>query len=233
MSAEPVSFWVTYGNFLFKWRNIVFTVVALILFLLFIPNTQLRWLPVLGISVAAAGQLLRGIVIGYAYIKRGGLNKKVYAENLVTEGFFAMCRNPLYVGNILIILGLMIVHGNAVMMLIAAFFFLTSYHAIVAAEEHYLLQKFGDAYRDYCRDVPRWGVRIGRFREATDGMAFNLKRVIYKDYSTFCSWVGQVLVLLAYRQYSATGSVSFLWAVGLLLVIAAAGLIRKIKKSGF
>jgi len=33
--------------------------------------------------------MFRIAVIGFAYIRRGGVNKQVYAENLVTQGFSA------------------------------------------------------------------------------------------------------------------------------------------------
>lgn len=233
MTAQQSSFLVRYGNFLFTWRDKIFLVVAIALFLSFRPNTHATWLPLLGISLAVAGQLLRGLVIGYAYIKRGGLNKKVYAENLVTDGFFSICRNPIYVGNIFIIFGLMVIHGNGYVLLIGSIFFLTAYHAIVAAEEAYLLQKFGNAYQEYCADVPRWCFKISRFPEIREHMYFNTKRVIYKDYSTFCSWVGQVLVLLAYRQYGVEDTVSMVWPISIVMVIILATLTRMVKKSGF
>jgi hypothetical protein len=40
-----------------------------------------------------------------AYIVRGGKEGKPYAEGLVTRRNFNHCRNPLYVGNILMLLG--------------------------------------------------------------------------------------------------------------------------------
>ena len=39
-------------------------------------------------------------------------------------------------------------------------------------------------YDAYCADVRRWVPRLGKFSQATKGMAFNVKRVIAKDYST-------------------------------------------------
>ena len=45
------------------------------------------------------------LTIGYEYIVRGGRQGKVYAEDLVQGGVFAHSRNPLYLGNLLIIVG--------------------------------------------------------------------------------------------------------------------------------
>ena len=60
---------------------------------------------ILGLLITVTGQLIRGATIGLAYIIRGGKEGKVYAEELVTTGIFNHCRNPLYVGNILMLFG--------------------------------------------------------------------------------------------------------------------------------
>src|SRR5262245_44865759 len=91
-----------------------------------------------GLAIALAGQALRAAVIGYAYIRRGGKDGKAYADDLVTGGLFAHARNPLYVGNLLLLAGLLLIYnspGAYVVVLPFAIFF---YAAIVAAEEEYL-----------------------------------------------------------------------------------------------
>src|SRR5688572_11705985 len=104
---------VEIGNFFFKYRNILF---IFLYFLLFIPSPDLFsttvwgesyfvYPIVMGLLVTVSGQVLRGATIGLAYIVRGGRDGKVYADQLVTEGMFRHCRNPLYVGNILMLLG--------------------------------------------------------------------------------------------------------------------------------
>ena len=78
------------------------------------------------------------VTIGLAYIIRGGKNKKVYAEDLVTTGIFAHCRNPLYVGNILMLAGVGILSNSLLYVVIMIPFFLFVYQAIVLAEENFL-----------------------------------------------------------------------------------------------
>src|SRR5581483_667841 len=131
------------------------------------------WLDGLGLVVALTGQGLRAAVIGYAYIKRGGVNKRIHADQLVTEGLFAHARNPLYVGNLLILAGLFIIHNHPAVYMLGGLYFVSAYIAIVAAEERFLSDKFGGAYDDYCRRVPRWlpdlrGLRdtLGRMEDA-------------------------------------------------------------------
>jgi len=65
-----------------------------------------------GLLMVALGQTFRITTIGLDYIVRGGRNRRIYAEDLVTGGLFSHCRNPLYVGNILIAIGYLFVAGN-------------------------------------------------------------------------------------------------------------------------
>src|SRR6187551_1383439 len=98
---------VKIGNFLFHYRNMLFPLFYLMLFIPSPPLFQSIWVAfVAGVLIASAGQALRVVTVGLVYIIRGGKNRQIYAEGLVTDGLFSHCRNPLYVGNILIIVGL-------------------------------------------------------------------------------------------------------------------------------
>ncbi|MEO5915259.1 MAG: isoprenylcysteine carboxylmethyltransferase family protein [Luteolibacter sp.] len=231
---------ISIGNFLFKYRNFLFPLYILALFLLFRPPATHGYPQPLqdlaAVAVALSGLAVRGIVIGLAYIKRGGLNKKVYAANLVTEGMFSVCRNPLYVGNMLIYAGQFLMFGNYPCFAIGVLSFWFIYECIIAAEEYYLRDKFGPAYDEYCRDVPRWMPKLSKISEATAGMKFDWKKVLYKDYSTMSSTLTilafiQLWKVLAHRGFSQshTEVYSLIGAIVLISLIAFA--VRTIKKS--
>lgn len=237
------AFWratIAYGNFLFRFRNLVFPAVMVLLFVAFQPaflgGSGDAWLNAFGLMIVIAGQAVRVGVIGLAYIKRGGLKKKVYAENLVTEGVFAHCRNPLYVGNGLMMLGFFVIHNSPWVYLLGGAFFLYAYRAIVAAEEQFLHGKFGAAYEAYCRDVPRWWIEPRGLGRTFQDMSFNWRRVLIKDYATAQTWLITVLGLIAYEAVVAQG---FAGAQDILIGIAiAAGVVfalalavRVLKKS--
>jgi protein-S-isoprenylcysteine O-methyltransferase Ste14 len=218
-------------------------VVEVALFLIFRPrypngSEQLdRLLDVVGILVALAGQLLRVAVIGYVYIIRGGKNARVYAEDLVTGGFFAHSRNPLYLGNILVLFGLFIIFNNPWVYLAGVLFFVTGYIAIVAAEEAYLRNRFGAAYDAYMRDVPRWWPKLSGLRESLDGMRFNWRRVILKEYGSTFAWMAGAVVLmvletLRYHTYAErAGYLNTLWVVlGVLTVLYGVARYLKLTK---
>ena len=146
---------VAIGNFFFKYRNWIF---ILFYAALFIPSWPLfsrerfgeyyyYWPIIIGLLITCLGQLIRGLTIGLAYIVRGGKEGKPYVEGLVTEGIFNHCRNPLYVGNILMLLGVGILANSLVYVAIVIPVFLFIYQAIVLAEENFLRGKFGGGVR--------------------------------------------------------------------------------------
>jgi protein-S-isoprenylcysteine O-methyltransferase Ste14 len=195
---------VGWGNFLFRARDAVFTVVLVVLFVLtkpVWPGGNERWddaLDAVGVLVALAGQAIRVAVIGTVYVIRGGRNRKVYAEELVTGGFFAHCRNPLYVGNVLVLLGLFTIWNSPVAWLVGVPFFLFGYGAIVAAEERFLRGKFGGSFDEYCARVPRWIPNVRGLKASLAGMRFHWQRVVIKEYGSTASWtICAALLLLA------------------------------------
>lgn len=75
---------------------------------------------------------------------------------LATGGVYAVTRNPLYIGLVLIYFGLAILLTSLwVLVLLAPVLFILQRH-IVLPEEAALEASFGDTYRQYQRRVPRW-----------------------------------------------------------------------------
>ncbi len=187
---------------MFRYRDAVSPAVFLTLLVMTRPVRLLdsdgwdRALDGVGLLLASAGQALRVAVIGYAYIVRGGRGRRVHADDLVTSGLFAASRNPLYVGNLLVYAGLLIVWNSPLMYVVAVPFFLFLYRSIVAAEEAFLHVRFGAAYERYCRDVGRWIPDFRRLPESLEGMSFNWRRVVLKDYGSIAAWTLTACLLL-------------------------------------
>ena len=231
---------IAYGNFLFRYRNYIFPLVLVILVLATRPGTAApEFLATLsGVFVILFGQVIRAAVIGLDYIKRGGINKKVAAEHLVTTGIFAHCRNPLYVGNLLILCGLLILYDNLWAGLAGVLFFYLSYSAIIMAEETFLAAKFGGEYQDYRDRVPRWLFRMTGLHTTLSGNRFNWRRVISKDYTTMTSWMISLVLLLAVRamRMHTNWPVSLIVTVSTITVIVILAFsygIKRLKKSGY
>lgn len=197
------------GNFFFKYRNMVFPVFALIFFIpspaLFTENAfgeNYYLIPMIpGLIIALGGQAVRGATIGLKYILRGGKNKKVYARDLVTDGIFHHCRNPLYVGNIMMLSGVALL-SNSWIALITVPLFCFIYQAIVMAEEHFLREKFGNGFVQYCQDVNRWWPSLKGLRQTFGSMRFNWKRYIVNEYNTiYLLLLSIYIILLMHHPY--------------------------------
>lgn len=242
MTDTPPSLLERWGAFLFRTRDIVFPAVILTLILLTEPlylfgsNEADLWLDALGVLVALTGQSLRIAVIGYRYIARGGRNRRVHADDLVTGGIFALARNPLYVGNILVLFGLFLIWNAPLLYLVAVPFTLVGYRGIVAAEEAYLREKFGRAYEDYCRTTNRWIPDLRRFRSAVDGIPFNWKRVLLKEYGSWTAWIGTACALmivesLLHSTYESHATTIKTLAAAIVVVLLAWAVTRWLKLS--
>jgi protein-S-isoprenylcysteine O-methyltransferase Ste14 len=229
---------VRFGNFLFHYRNVLFPAVYALLAIESRPLlASYRHAAILGFLIALTGQLLRALTIGLEYIKRGGLNRQVYAEKLVQGGMFAHCRNPLYVGNIMILLGLGIASNSVLFLSVAVPFFLFAYWGIIAAEENYLRNKFGQDFDDYCGRVNRILPNLSGLGQTLSGMRFNWRRLINKEYGSTYIWLaGIILVTLKNLwlsgDYRHGGPVETgLW-VSLALLTLGYAVARFLKKKG-
>lgn len=229
---------VRIGNFLFHYRNGIFPLLYL---LLFIPSPPLlRWWPagaLVGLVIASQGQLLRAITVGLDYIIRGGRDRRVYAERLVQGGIFAHCRNPLYVGNFLILLGVGVASNSIIFLSVAIPFFIFAYSTIIAAEEDYLRRKFGQEYEVYCGRVNRLMPRLSGITETLRGMTFNWRRLITGEYGSAYIWMAAiVLVSLKNARFDTrvrTSEAAVWTLISLFLCVSAAyGVARYCKKSG-
>ena len=193
---------VALGNFLFRVREYIF---PLTLPLMFIPGPQLLdngvTVGLIGLAVCLIGQTIRGGTIGFKYIIRGGRNRRVYAEDLITDGIYGACRNPMYVGNVTIAAGVSIASNSWGCVIVTVAFFSVFYFAIVSAEENYLSQQFGDAYRQYCADVPRFIPNLAGIVTAFETTTFHWRRLLVKEYGTPMGWSLRWMLVLIWSLW--------------------------------
>ncbi len=231
------SFVLKSGNFFFRHRNLIFTLAfatLLVSDVSFLPNKILDLsLILLGVTLVLLGQGFRLLVIGYAYIKRGGKDGKVFAEKLVVEGFFAHSRNPMYVGNLLVVTGLCILYGSVWAYAVVFPFFCYAYYSIIVAEETYLKRQFGREYDDYERKVNRFIPNFRGIEESLKDFRYDWKRAIRKDYgNVFSNFAPAALILFRrldhyFPSIWKMGVVAF-GVLGIFYLLA-----RFMKKSGY
>ena len=183
---------------LFRWRS--FTPVPLLAVAAFLiwrgrgPSSPL-WLAC-GLALCVAGQALRAWVLGQVPDGTSGQNEKLIATRLNTHGPYAHTRNPLYLGNLGITLGLCLVAHDPLLLAIVAALFALQYRAIIAAEEAFLRGQFGAQFDDWCARVPRFWPKL----RAGDGHAqvpFDWRRALRKEHNPAAAWIALAIVLVA------------------------------------
>jgi protein-S-isoprenylcysteine O-methyltransferase Ste14 len=213
---------VALGNFLFRFRNYLF---PLALVLVFVPGPRLissLGAAALGLGVAVLGQAIRICTIGIEYIIRGGRQRRVYAEKLVTDGLYAHSRNPMYVGNLLMVSGVCITSNSWGCVATAIPLFTIAYLAITRAEEEFLMRTFGAAYARYCADVPRFLPRLSGLYATFRDSRFHWRRVFAKEYGTLTGWPlrwGLVLLWSLWRDGEREAISAALPVLGWLVVV--------------
>ena len=95
-------------------------------------------------------------------------------KQLVTEGPYSICRNPLYLGIFFLVLSVAFFLGSP-LLAIGVSFALTAYlWTTVASEERRLAERQGETFRQYCEQVPRFWPRW-RLLHAGDKLEVDLR----------------------------------------------------------
>ena len=110
-----------------------------------------------------AGMLLRIWAGGCAGTHTG--DSRILAPRLATGGPYSHVRNPIYLGTILLGLGMVGVIGDIRLLPICLITFTLLYVMIIPAEERFLRHCFGLKYEIYCGGVPRILPRLTRWQE--------------------------------------------------------------------
>ena len=106
------------------------------------------------LSLAGAGLFLWA---GQTLLSRGTTVIPWHAvDTLVTSGPFARSRNPIYVGDALIYLGLAGWAGSWTALVVFPVILWVMTRWVIQREEAYLTQRFGTAYQSYAVRVRRW-----------------------------------------------------------------------------
>ena len=183
------------GHVLFRLRSL--TPIPFILILIFF--SQPTPLPiVLGSLLIVLGEWLRIWAVGYA----GGSTRTRTlgaARDLVTTGPYAHVRNPLYLGNLILSVGVCVVANVYWMIAVLTIGFLIQYTPIIRSEETYLLDVCGNRYRTYCAAVPRLIPHLRPYAEPS-GHDFSLRRALTSENRTLTAVVC-VLILIAVRSF--------------------------------
>ncbi len=147
-----------YRALFFKYRS--YTPIPLIIAALILAKPS-WWSLLIRFAIALSGEVLRVWALRYS----GSATRttgRVGADELVTNGPYGHLRNPLYAGNFLLSLGVLIMAWPWMpwMLLLYLILFGIQYYAIITLEEDFLREKFPRIFSEYEEAVPRIMPRI-------------------------------------------------------------------------
>jgi protein-S-isoprenylcysteine O-methyltransferase Ste14 len=151
------------GRRAMRWYRLFFTIVAVVAIIpllrmfylfpgevLYIVSSPWRWITI-------SGQLLAALAFGKTFVETGplrflGIRPDDGEGELIVQGVYCRVRNPLFLFALIFLWLSPIMTENLLVLYLLAtvYFYLGSIH-----EERMLAEKFGDAYLDYQRRVPR------------------------------------------------------------------------------
>jgi protein-S-isoprenylcysteine O-methyltransferase Ste14 len=186
-----------------------------------------------GLAIALAGQALRFYTLGQVPEGTSGQGSALEAQTLNTRGPYAHVRNPLYLGNLGICLGLMLIAHDPWVYAVGLAFFFGEYFFIIRAEEDFLGSRFGAHYAAYCERVPRWVPRASAAYPGELRAGFDWRRALKKEHNPFAAWMTGAIALLAWETW-ARGALPparlAVFAAAELAVLAAFALIKAYKR---
>ncbi|MBU0547945.1 MAG: isoprenylcysteine carboxylmethyltransferase family protein [Candidatus Omnitrophica bacterium] len=231
------------GSWLFRWRSYlpllsipVFTIAVRqsgILENKFGDSVGDFW-GVCAIIISFFGFVVRCVTVGFAPRGTSGRNtKSQVAEMLNTTGMYSISRNPLYLGNFIIVLGITLfiqVWWLALLVWLGFWFY---YERIIFTEEEFLRSKFKDQLMEWAKKTP---IVIPRFRNwEKPELGFSLKNVFKREFSTFFSIVATFFFLeiltnfLTQKRFAVHNSWLIFFSVSLFIYLTFFILKKKTK----
>ena len=110
----------------------------------------------IGLGLAALGFILGVLAVIEFRRVRATLDPKKPTKVLVTSGIYRFTRNPIYLGFVLMLIGLPLTMGTYWGLILAWPLVTFTNNLIIKPEEAYLKQEFKDQYTDYSSRVRRW-----------------------------------------------------------------------------
>ncbi|MCC0033228.1 MAG: hypothetical protein H6890_08780 [Brucellaceae bacterium] len=186
------------------------------------------------IGLVVLGQVIRALTIGHVPQRTSGRNTKLQiADTLNTTGLYSLTRNPLYLGNCISVVGILLYPQDAYLALTAILFLTLYYGAIIMAEESFLSGQFGEQYLE-------WASRTNAFfpamrRWTPPALPFSWRFTLRREHSSWYAVFMPLYLISALQEYVAHGEFpSMTWNIALVIMtLIYAGSIIVKKNTGW
>ncbi|HOW58620.1 MAG TPA: isoprenylcysteine carboxylmethyltransferase family protein [Candidatus Omnitrophota bacterium] len=227
------------GAFLFRWRSYIPLLLIPIVFIALrdpsysapsFEGSLGRCWDAFAILVSLSGLIVRAMVAGYVPRGTSGRNTLTQvAESLNTKGMYSIVRNPLYLGNFLMIFGIFLFLQVWWFVILGSLLFWVYYERIIFTEEEFLRKKFGEPYVAWSNKTP---VFIPNFKTwQKSDLPFSWKTVLRREHSSFFGMVAVFTVLgLISDLFIERCGISLFWLIffgGGLLIYSVLRFLKK------
>lgn len=229
------------GNWLFKRRSYLPLVILPALFIalrksecflrLIIGNSVSHFLDGFCIAISFLGLAIRGVTVGFAPEGTSGRNTKGQkAKTLNASGMYSIVRHPLYLGNFVIFLGIILFVGVWWFILFAILAFWGYYERIMFSEEEFLRKKFGDSYLEWADKTPAFFPELKKWQKPS--LPFSFKNVLKREYPGFFGIIVSFTLLKFVGNILAEGrlELSWEWVVLFIIGLIVYAVLRTLKK---
>ena len=205
------------GDWLFRWRSyppLVVLVAVLIATALGPvpwggPESTSIWVAA-GLVLGFLGLAVRGSALAFVPQGTSGrATQAMRADTLNTAGLYSAVRHPLYLGNLLLWVGVATISGRPSMVFAIVVLFWLYYERIMIAEERFLFERFGSDFSEWAERTPAF---VPSFRNwVPSSYDFDLRFLLGRDYHAFYGFVVASWVVVFVRSAAGAGS----WSPGL------------------
>jgi protein-S-isoprenylcysteine O-methyltransferase Ste14 len=164
--------------------------------------------------VSFVGLIIRALTVGWSSNRTSGRHTaQQVADTLNTTGMYSIARNPLYLGNFLIVLGVVIFLRVWWIPFIYVLLFALYYERIIFAEEMFLRRKFGTEYVEWAGKTPVFFPRLTLWQ--TPASPFSWREILRREYHGMIAVVVSMFVLEVVSDvYSGHGfAIDTMWRI--------------------
>lgn len=191
------------GAWLFKWRSYL-PLLLVPLFVIALKNSEFverifgddigDFWESIAVIISFLGLTIRCFTVGYVSRGTSGRNtQSQVAEMLNTTGMYSISRNPLYLGNFVIMLGITLFIQVWWFALITWIGFWLYYERIIFTEEEFLRRKFGSEFTAWAQKTPMVFPCLKNWRKPD--LSFSFKTVLRREFSTYFAIVAAYFFL--------------------------------------
>lgn len=151
-----LSLWLAYPLALIFWWVLPWAISLLTSRYGWVSGRPGPWnLPALILVLIGTIGLLWGVA-AHAAQSSGGIEMELDKSYLLSRGLYAFTRHPMYLSELILLLGWVVFYGSVALALAFAIWYLFFNYYAIPQEERVLEARFGEAYREYKKKVPRW-----------------------------------------------------------------------------